>query len=401
MTCTEDNHLDLIEKGLLDCTFRIAADCLSEVLRVNINELRKTALHAIHRQLGARMVDFGGWEMPVQYSGPIEEHSAVRTRVGVFDVSHMGEIELRGLAAEENIQRLTCNDIRRAADGQCQYTALTTEQGTFVDDVLVYRIDRNHFFLCVNAANQEKDFDWIRSNARGNVEVLFRSDDFSQLAVQGPKACEVLQSLTDLCLRDMKYYWFARGKFAEVEAIVSRTGYTGEDGFEVYIHPKHAETVWTRILESGKAAGILPAGLAARNTLRLEAKMLLYGHDIDDTTTLLEADMGAICKLDKGDFIGRDSLLRQRQQGVRRKLVGFEMVERGIARDQYPVELDGRQVGTVTSGSPAPFLKKNIGLTYLPADRCAIGTEFQVIIRGKATRARVVPTPFYKRAKAA
>jgi len=365
-----------------------------------VSEARKTPLDTMHRQLGARMIDFAGWEMPVQYAGPIQEHLAVRTAAGVFDVSHMGEIEIRGPAAEENTQRLTSNDVRRLAVGQCQYSAVTTPRGTFVDDVLVYCLARDHFLLCVNASNREKDHRWLESEARGDVEVLDRSDEYAQFAVQGPRAEEILQPLTPLPLAGMKSYWFAVGSLAGAEAIVSRTGYTGEDGFEIYLDPRRASEVWDRILESGQAFGIQPAGLAARNTLRLEAKLALYGHDIDETTTPLEADLAWICKLDKGEFIGREALVAQREHGVQRRLVGFEMVERGIARDGYPVSLDGRPAGAVTSGSPAPFLKKNIGLAYLPPSRAEAGTELAVTIRGEPVRARVVPTPFYRRAKA-
>jgi aminomethyltransferase len=366
---------------------------------VNSPELKKTALNAIHRQLGARMVDFAGWDMPVQYSGPLQEHLAVRTRAGIFDVSHMGEIELTGPTAEESIQKVTCNDARRLSEGQCHYSALTTPRGTFVDDILVYRMGSDHFFLCVNSSNQEKDFQWIRDNAVPGTAVLFRSDEFSQLAVQGPRALEILRPFTTLNLSAMKYYWFGRGKFAEADAIVSRTGYTGEDGFEIYLNPADAERAWLRIMESGKPLGLEPAGLAARNTLRLEAKMALYGNDIDDSTTVLEADLAWICRLDKGEFIGREALAYQKQQGIQRKLVGFEMVDRGIARDHYPIQIDGREISAVTSGSPAPFLQKNIGLTYLPVEMSSVGTEFDVIIRGKSVGARVVPTPFYKRSK--
>jgi aminomethyltransferase len=368
---------------------------------MNTPAIRKTALNAIHRQLGARMIEFVGWDMPVQYAGPLPEHLAVRKQAGIFDVSHMGEIEFKGPTAEESIQYATCNDVSRLAVGQVQYSAIITPQGTFVDDILVHRMGPDHFFVCVNASNQVKDYEWFRAHARPNTEVLFRSDDYCQIAVQGPRALEILQPLTDIQLGAMKYYWFALGKCAEADAIIARTGYTGEDGFEVYAHPVHAETLWTRIMECGKPYGLQPAGLAARNTLRLEAKMALYGNDIDDTTTVLEADLAWICKLDKGDFLGRDVLLRQHEQGVARRLVGFEMIERGIARDHYPVRLDGKPAGRVTSGSPAPFLQKNIGLTYLPADRCAVGTEFEVVIREKPTKARIVPTPFYKRPKKA
>lgn len=363
------------------------------------SELKKTPLNAIHRQLGARMVDFVGWDMPVQYTGPMQEHLAVRTKAGIFDVSHMGELEIRGPNAGATLQRLTCNDINRLALSQCQYSALTTPRGTFIDDLLIYRIAQDHFFLCVNASNQEKDYEWIRDNALSGTAVLFGSSDFAQLAVQGPRALEILLPLTGIDLAGMKYYWFSRGEFAGADAIVSRTGYTGEDGFEIYCSPADAETVWAQIMDSGKPFGLEPAGLAARNTLRLEAKLLLYGNDMDETTTVLEADLGWICKLDKGDFVGRDELLKQRSAGLQRILAGFEVVERGIARDHYPVELAGNIIGFVTSGSPAPFLKKNIGLAYLPVERSSVGTEFNVIIREKPVKSKVVPTPFYRRAK--
>jgi aminomethyltransferase len=358
---------------------------------------KKTALNLIHRQLGARMVNFAGWDMPVQYAGPLPEHLAVRTHAGIFDVSHMGELEVKGRGACATIQKTTCNDINRLAISQCQYSALTTPQGTFVDDLLIYRMAQDHFFLCVNAANQEKDCDWIRDNAIQDTEVVFRSNDFSQLAIQGPRALDILRSLTTVDLSAMKYYWFTQGMFAGVNAIISRTGYTGEDGFEIYCDPSKTEAVWTKILTAGKPFGIQPIGLAARNTLRLEARLLLYGNDMDETTTVLEAGLGWICKLDKGDFIGRDKLAQQSRAGVQRTLVGFEMTERGIARDHYPLELDGKRIGAVTSGSPAPFLKKNIGLAYLPSDKTAVGTEFSVVIREKPVKAQVVPTPFYRK----
>jgi aminomethyltransferase len=362
--------------------------------------LKKTALNAIHRQLGARMVDFAGWDMPVQYAGPIPEHMAVRTRVGIFDVSHMGELEIRGPDARETVQRVSCNDANRLAISQCQYSALTTPDGTFVDDILIYCMESDRFLLCVNASNQTKDYEWIRSNALPKTEVIFRSDDFSQLAVQGPKALQILRPLTDIRLADIRYYWFATGKIAGVDAIVSRTGYTGEDGFEIYCHPPETENVWRRILECGKPHGIVPAGLAARNTLRLEAGLRLYGNDIDETTTVLEAGLGWICKLQKGSFIGRDVLFKQKQSGIKRILAGFEMTDRGIARDKYRIEKNGQLLGTVTSGSHAPFLKKNIGLVYLPTDLSTPGTEIGVIIREKPVSARVVLTPFYRRAAA-
>jgi aminomethyltransferase len=363
---------------------------------VDLPERRKTALNSIHRQLGARMVDFVGWDMPVQYEGPIPEHMAVRTRAGIFDVSHMGEIEIQGSGALDTIRRVACNDAARLAVGQCQYSALTTPTGTFVDDVLVYRRGFDRFFLCVNASNSEKDFRWIQDHAAPATEISDRSDEFSQIAIQGPRALDIVQTLTALRVHELRSYWFLEGDVEGTPAIVSRTGYTGEDGFEIYVPPRAAETIWLRSMEAGRPLGLKPAGLAARNTLRLEAKMALYGNDIDETTTVLEADMAWICKLDR-DFIGRDALLLQQGAGVRRILAGLEMVERGIAREGYPIRIGDRAVGTVTSGSPAPFLQKNIALAYLPAEHSAIGTEVSVVIRERPAKARVVQTPFYKR----
>ncbi len=347
------------------------------------------------------MIDFGGWDMPVQYAaGVIEEHLAVRMSVGIFDVSHMGEIEIHGPQTLELVQHLTTNDAGKLSDGQAQYSGLTYPEGTFVDDILVHRFAPDHYFLCVNAANTGKDFDWIRSHASGfDAEVTDSSANYTQLAIQGPKALEVLQPLVDVELNAIKYYWFTRGLLDGVAAIIARTGYTGEDGFEIYFDPDESESVWNRILESGKPHGILPCGLAARNTLRLEAKMALYGNDIDNTTTVLEADLGWICKLGKGDFIGRDRLTEQKEKGMARKLVGFEVIDKGIARDHHPIFIDGKEAGAVTSGSPAPFLKKNIGLAYLPIEQTAIGTRFEVDARGRKLAAQVVQTPFYKRSK--
>ena len=344
------------------------------------------------------MVQFAGWDMPVQYAGPIQEHLAVRTRAGIFDVSHMGELEVRGPGAQETLQKLTCNDIQRLAVSQCQYSALTTPKGAFIDDLVIYRMAPDHFFLCVNAANQEKDFEWIRENALSNTEVVFSSDEFSQLSIQGPRSLEILRPLTEVRLEAMRHYWFDRGRFAGVNAIISRTGYTGEDGFEIYCNPSEVEAVWAQIVERGKLQGLEPIGLAARNTLRLEADLLLYGSDMDETTSVLEANLGWICKLQKGNFIERDALLKQHDAGVTRILSGFEMAGREIARDHYVAEQDGKPVGVVTSGSHAPFLKKNIGLAYLPVEQATVGTGFDIVIRGKRAGARVVPTPFYRRA---
>jgi aminomethyltransferase len=358
--------------------------------------LKKTPLNEVEKALGGRMVDFGGWELPVQFSGILEEHEAVRTNVGVFDVSHMGELTVRGPQALELLQRSTCNDVAKLVDGRAHYTGLLYPNGGFVDDILIYQIAANDFFVVVNASNSDKDFAWLQQAAQGmDVEVLNRSADYAQLALQGPNAERVLQTMTGVPLTDIKYYHFDRGDVDGAAAIVSRTGYTGEDGFEIYVSPEHAP----RILQKLVDAGVKPCGLGARDTLRLEAKMALYGNDIDDTTTPIEADLGWIVKLDKGDFTGRNVLEREKQEGPRRKLVGFEMVDRGIARHGYPVVEGSEEIGIVTSGTHSPTLKKSIGLAYLPLDKSAQGTELMVLIRGKETRARVVPTPFYKRSR--
>jgi aminomethyltransferase len=348
------------------------------------------------------MVDFGGWDMPVQYpAGTIEEHLRTRTQAGLFDVSHMGEIDVRGASAIAFVNRITCNDVTKLVDGQAQYSALTTPQGTVIDDLLVYRLSEDHLLLVVNAGTTEKDWDWIRSNHSGeSVELNNVSSDYCQLALQGPDAQSILQNLTDLPLDQIKYYHFSHGSVDGVEGIISRTGYTGEDGFEVYAAADRAEQLWNKILDTGNTGtptGVLPCGLAARNTLRLEAAMALYGHEIDESTTLLEANLGWICKLDKGDFIGREPLARQKADGIKRKLVGFEVTDRGIARDDQEVVIDEKRVGKVTSGSPAPFLKKNIGLAYLPVEHANVGQEMKIDVRGKLVGAQIVKTPFYKR----
>lgn len=362
------------------------------------DDLLRTPLYEVHRESGAKLVNFAGWEMPVQYEGAIAEHMAVRTAAGIFDVSHMGEIVVQGPDALSLIQLVTSNDASKLRDEQAHYSALMTSQGTFVDDLLVHRFGPGHYFLCVNAANTRKDSEWIRQQAAGkDVRVENVSAEYAQLAVQGPKAIEIIQQMTEADLGSIKYYWFTHSAVEGVPCIIARTGYTGEDGVELYTPPDEAPKLWRKILERGKPSGMKPAGLAARNTLRLEAKMALYGHDIDDTTTVLEADLGWICKLAKGDFLGRDVLVRQKEEGLKRKLIGFEVLDRAPARDGYPVMIGGREAGAVTSGSPAPFLKKNIGLTYLPIEYSNVGTRFEVLIRGRAVPAEVAPTPFYKR----
>jgi aminomethyltransferase len=354
--------------------------------------------------MGGRMVDFGGWDMPVQYpAGTIEEHLRTRTHAGLFDVSHMGEIDVKGPDAIAFVNRLTSNDVTKLVDGQAQYSALTTEKGTVIDDLLVYRLSGDHLLLVVNASTTDKDWEWISSHHAGeNVELKNVSADYCQLALQGPEAIAILQKLTGLPLSEIKYYHFTTGTVDGVQSIVSRTGYTGEDGFEVYAAPEYAEQLWSKFLDTGNFGtpnGVLPCGLAARNTLRLEAGMALYGNDIDETTTLYEANLGWICKLDKGDFTGREVLAQQKAEGVKRKLVGFEVTERGIARDHQDVVIGDKRVGTVTSGSPAPFLKKNIGLAYVPTEYANVGQEINVDVRGRLVRAQLVKTPFYKRAK--
>ena len=350
------------------------------------------------------MVDFGGWDMPVQYpAGTIEEHLRTRTHAGLFDVSHMGEIDVRGSGAIAFVNRITSNDVSKLVDGQAQYSALTTPQGTVVDDLVICRFRADHLMLVVNASTTEKDWEWIKSNHSGeSVELQNVSSEYCQLALQGPDAQTILQNLTDVPLSEIKYYHFSRGKVDGVASIVSRTGYTGEDGFEVYAPAERAEQLWKKILDAGQTGtptGVLPCGLAARNTLRLEAGMALYGNELDETTTLLEANLGWICKLDKGDFIGREALAQQKEAGVKRKLAGFEVIERGIARDHQDVLVNGERVGTVTSGSPAPFLKKNIGFAYLPVEHATVGQQIQIDVRGKLVGAQVVKAPFYKRQK--
>lgn len=347
------------------------------------------------------MVDFTGWDMPVEYSGIVDEHMAVRTRAGLFDVSHMGEIEIAGRDALTAVQHITSNDAAKLAIGQIQYSALTTPQGTFVDDVLVYKLADEHFMMVVNASNIIKDFNWITEHIpeQDDAVAVNTSSRYALLALQGPAAQDVLQTLTGANLASVKYYWFTTGEVANVRCTISRTGYTGEDGFEVFVPPASAERVWTAILTAGKGAGVIPAGLGARDTLRLEASMRLYGNDMDETTTVVEADLSWIVGWKKGEFVGFEVLQAQKAEGPKRKLVGFEMIDRAIARHGYDVYVDGAAAGTVTSGTQTPFLKKAIGMAYVPIDRATLGTEFEVDVRGRRARAAVVPMPFYKRTK--
>jgi aminomethyltransferase len=346
------------------------------------------------------MVEFGGWDMPVEYSGITEEHMAVRTRAGLFDVSHMGEIELAGADALATVQWLTSNDAAKLSVGQIQYSCLTTPQGTFVDDVLVYRMAGDHYMLVVNAGNIVKDHEWIVAQSRargGDVSIVNNSSRYALIALQGPAAESILQALTAIELAAIKYYWFATGEVAAVRATVSRTGYTGEDGFEIFVPPAQAERVWDAVLQAGAAAGIKPCGLGARDTLRLEASMRLCGSDMDDQTTVLEAGLGWIVGWKKDAFLGSDVLRRQKADGVERRIVMFEMRDRAIARHGYPVVADGQPVGVVTSGTQTPFLKKAIGMAMVPAAMTSVGTPLSIEIRGRATAAEVVPEPFYKR----
>ena len=368
--------------------------------------LRKTALNTTHRACKARMVDFGGWDMPVEYSGLIAEHMAVRTGVGVFDVSHMGDIQLRGPGSLAAVQQLCMNDASKLQVGQAHYSAMLYPNGTFVDDVVVHKLSDNDYLIVINAGTREKDVQWVRQQIghMPGVHVNDFSDYYTQLAIQGPRAAETLQKLTSTDLSTIKNYWFTWGQVCGLyNVMIARTGYTGEDGFEIYVPSVEPTSgrVWGEVLEAGAEFGILPCGLGARNTLRLEAAMALYGHEISDTINVFEAGLGRYAKLDKPSFVGRDALMEiQAGGGPKRKLIGLEMIERGIARDGYPVAtLDGAKVGEVTSGSPAPFLKKNIAMAYIPVELATADTELAVEIRGQLVKARVTALPFYKRPK--
>jgi aminomethyltransferase len=368
--------------------------------------IRKTTLNAVHRKLGAKMVDFNGWEMPVEYSGIIAEHTAVRTAVGIFDVSHMGDIRVAGEQALAAIQHISMNDASRLAIGQAQYSAMLYPQGTFVDDIIVHRLGEQEYLIVINAGTREKDFQWVRDNTRQfDCVVENLSDEFTQVAIQGPRGVDVLQKLTDADLSAVKFYWVTRATVCGLKNIlIARTGYTGEDGFEIYI-PSDEETsarVWGEVLDAGREFGILPCGLGARNTLRLESKLPLYGHEISDTINVWEAGLDRFCKMEKPEFVGRQALEQTKAASLKRTLVGLVMVERGIARDGYRILNSSNQhIGYVTSGSYAPFLKKNIALAYVPLEHSAVGTEVLVEIRNQGVKAQVVSTPFYKRPKKA
>jgi aminomethyltransferase len=359
--------------------------------------LKKTALHAAHKRAGAKMVEFAGWEMPVQYSGVIEEHVAVRSRAGLFDVSHMGEIEVRGAGALEFCQLVSANDVARIKVGQAQYNLLLHDNGGVVDDVIFYHLESERFLVCVNASNSEKDFNWMRHHAGADVEVADVSARYAQLALQGPLAEKILQPLTTLELSGLKTFHCQFADVASVHCLVSRTGYTGEDGFELYCDAEAAETLWVLLLRAGANDGLVPAGLGARDTLRLEMGYPLYGHELDDTTTPLEAGLGWVVKLSKPAFIGRDVLLRQKSEGVHRRLIALELLEPGIARSGYTLYHNGRAVGRVTSGTKSPTLGKSIALGYVSREAAEGGDNIEVEIRGRRARAKIVSLPFVKR----
>lgn len=360
--------------------------------------MKNTRLNSCHKKLGAKMIEFFGWEMPLEYSGIIEEHTAVRSKAGLFDVSHMGEILISGKQALDFVQHLMPNNAARLTPCEAQYTALTTPQGTFIDDLLVYCLDEDKYLLVVNAANSDKDYGWVLSHKEGfDVKIENKSDEYTQLALQGPYALDILQPLVELNLDEMLSFSGGWGAVAGEDVLVSRTGYTGEDGFEIYTLSPSPDKIWDAVVEQGRAFELRPVGLGARDTLRLEAALMLYGNDIDESTTVLEAGLGWLVKFKKGEFLGREALLKQKEEGIKRKIVGFEILDRGIARPHYPVFIEARKVSEVTSGTFSPYLRKSIGLTYLPVEYTEAGTQFEIEIRGKLVKAAVIPIPFYKR----
>jgi aminomethyltransferase len=363
------------------------------------SELRRTPLFDCHREAGGKIVPFAGWEMPVQYAGVIDEHRAVRERAGLFDVSHMGEMTVRGPGAVAYLDSLTPNHVAKLGIGRAHYSGLLTAAGTYIDDLLIYRLGSDDFFIVVNASNRQKDVDWVRRNAPADVEVEDVSDRWALLALQGPKAVEILAPLVDVDLSALRYYGFAQGAIAGSPGIVSRTGYTGEDGFELYVEPDAAPALWRRLLADGAAHGLQPAGLGARDTLRLEAGMALYGHELDSTTTPWEAGLDWVVKLDKGDFVGRDALVRQREEGVPRKLVGFEVTGRGIGREGHELRHGGRVVGRVTSGTWSPTFERALGMAFVETALGAPGTEVELVVRERPVPARLAPIPFYRRSR--
>lgn len=358
--------------------------------------MKQTPLYDVHCSLGGKIVDFGGWALPIQYTGILEEHQRVRSAAGLFDVSHMGEITVKGPDAACFINNIITNDILSAKDCQVVYSPMCYPDGGVVDDLLVYKFNNEDYLLVINAANTDKDFEWLKNNLQGNVDIANVSDKYAQLALQGPKAEIILQKLTHAPLKDIKFFHFINNMdLAGIKALVSRTGYTGEDGFEIYVKSEDAESLWEKLLETGKEEGILPVGLGARDTLRFEAALPLYGQEISREISPLEAGLGIFVKLNKDKFIGKDSLVKQKEEGVTRKLAGFEMIDRGVARSHYEVEVNGRNIGFVTTGSFSPSLKKNVGIALLQTEYVQEGTEIDIIIRGKATKAGIVKLPFY------
>lgn len=360
--------------------------------------LKRTPLYDAHVKAGGKIVEFGGWEMPIQYAGIIDEHKRCRESAGIFDVSHMGEIDLQGPDAFKLINKLITNDASKLQLKQIIYSPMCYEDGGVVDDLLVYKMAEDHFYIVVNASNTDKDYDWFQKNAEGmDVKMENISSQTVQIAVQGPKAESILQKLTDCDLAKIRYYWFDYGKVDGVDAIISRTGYTGEDGFEIYISPDYGIQVWDKIVEAGQSEGIVPVGLGARDTLRLEARLPLYGHEMSNEITPLEAGLNIFVKLDKESFNGKEPLVKQKEEGLKRKLAGFEITGRGVPRSDYVIKKDGEEIGWVTSGSFAPSLNKNIGLALVKPEFASVGTVFEVDIRGKGIEAKVIKTPFYSR----
>jgi len=359
--------------------------------------LKRTPLYQAHVNAQAKIIDFGGWEMPVQYAGILEEHRAVRTAAGLFDVSHMGEFVLTGPGALPLIQKLVTNDMSTMVNGQVRYSPMCYPHGGVVDDLMVYKFADQHYWLVVNASNTEKDFAWVQDNLEGEVQARNISGQTAEMALQGPNSLAILQPLTDIDLGKIKYYFFACGKVNGVDAVISRTGYTGEDGFEIYVAPEAAIPLWNKILEAGKDKGVTPIGLGARDTLRFEAAMPLYGHELSDKITPLEAGLGRYVRLDKPGFNGKEKMVQQQAEGLKRKLVGFEMIDRGIPRGEYPLAKNGQEIGFVTSGSFSPTLTKNIGMGYVAAELANAGEEIEVVIRGKGCKAKIIAKPFYKR----
>ena len=359
-------------------------------------KLKRTPLYHIHKELGARLVEFGGWEMPVQYSSIIDEHLTVRSNVGIFDVSHMGELEIRGPGSLSLIQKLITNDAAKLVDGQVLYTPMCTATGGIVDDLLVYRVAADRYMLVVNASNLEKDLEWIQAHNETGIEIEDRSDEIALVALQGRNASQCLQTLTDVDLTAVNYYRFTTGEVAGIPTVISRTGYTGEIGFELYVEAERSADLWNAVYEATNAIGGKPIGLGARDTLRLEARLCLYGNDIDETTTPLEAGLRRTVAFDKGSFIGQEALIRQDDEGTKRRLMGFQMLDRSIARTHHAVYRQDQRVGEVTSGAPAPSLKYNIGLAYLPIEMSKVNARIEIEIRGRRHPAKVVRTPFYQ-----